>query len=134
MARALAANGARVVLNYPDETQERPVAEVLGSIEAAGGEGVALLADVSSEEQVLAMFEQIQAQGWGLHILVNNAGIAHSSPVELMEVADFDRLMGIHVRGTFLCTRSALPIFYKQNWGSRDQYGLTACLYRGSRV
>jgi 3-oxoacyl-[acyl-carrier protein] reductase len=111
VARALAANGAKVVLNYPDETQERPVAEVLGSIEAAGGEGVALLADVSSEEQVLAMFEQIQAQGWGLHILVN------SSPVELMEVADFDRLMGIHVRGTFLCTRSALPIFYEQNWG-----------------
>jgi len=117
VARALAANGARVFLNYPDEHQERHVSAILESIKAAGGEGEAVQADVSSEEQVLAMFAQIQAQGWGLHILVNNAGVAHSSPVELMEVADFDRLMGIHVRGTFLCTRSALPIFYKQNWG-----------------
>lgn len=117
VARALAGNGARVCLNYPDETQEHHAIEVLESIKAAGGEGMVLQADVSSEEQVRAMFEQIQTHGWGLQILINNAGVAHSSPVELMEVADFDRLMGIHVRGTFLCTRSALPIFYEQNWG-----------------
>ena len=53
MARALAANGARVFLNYPDEGQESRVSEILESIKASGGEGVAVQADVSSEEQVL---------------------------------------------------------------------------------
>ena len=72
-------------------------------------------ADVSCEADVLAMFHEIE--GAGLDILVNNAGIAHASPVESLEVADFDRLMGVHLRGTFLCTRSALRIMYEQNRG-----------------
>ena len=115
VAEALAANGAHVWLNHPDEASADAAAAVVSRITSAGGKAQAIQADVSCEADVLAMFQEIE--GAGLDILVNNAGIAHASPVESLEVADFDRLMGVHLRGTFLCTRSALRIMYEQNRG-----------------
>ena len=115
VATALAANGATVWVNHPDEATAESAEAVVTSISESGGAAQTIQADVSSESDVLAMFSTL---GSGpLDILVNNAGIAHSSPVETLEVEDFDRLMGVHLRGTFLCTRSALKIMYAQNSG-----------------
>ncbi len=115
VATALAANGATVWVNHPDEATAESAEAVVTSISESGGSAQTIQADVSSESDVLAMFSTL---GSGpLDILVNNAGIAHSSPVETLEVEDFDRLMGVHLRGTFLCTRSALKIMYAQNSG-----------------
>ena len=115
VASALAANGAMVWVNHPDEATAESAEAVVTSIAESGGAAQTIQADVSSESDVLAMFS---AFGSGLlDILVNNAGIAHSSPVEMLEVADFDRLMAVHLRGTFLCTRSALKMMYAQNSG-----------------
>jgi len=115
VASALAANGAMVWVNHPDEATAESAEAVVTSIAESGGAAQTIQADVSSESDVLAMFS---ALGSGLlDILVNNAGIAHSSPVEMLEVADFDRLMAVHLRGTFLCTRSALKMMYAQNSG-----------------
>ena len=115
VASALAANGAMVWVNHPDEATAESAEAVVTSISESGGAAQTIQADVSSESDVLAMFS---ALGLGLlDILVNNAGIAHSSPVEMLEVADFDRLMAVHLRGTFLCTRSALKMMYAQNSG-----------------
>ena len=115
VASALAANGAMVWVNHPDEASAESAQAVVTSIAESGGAAKTIQADVSSESDVLAMFS---ALGSGLlDILVNNAGIAHSSPVEMLEVADFDRLMAVHLRGTFLCTRSALKMMYAQNSG-----------------
>ena len=110
VARAMAANGAKVWVNHPDEATADAAETVVTSIAEAGGAAQAIQADVSSESDVLVMFSVL---GSGpLDILVNNAGIAHSSPIEALEVADFDRLIGVHLRGTFLCTRSALKKMY----------------------
>lgn len=115
VAKALAANGAMVWVNHPDESTAAAIETVVADIVEAGGAAQAIQADVSSEPDVLAMFS---ALGSGpLDILINNAGIAHSSPIEALEVADFDRLIGVHLRGTFLCTRSALKKMYAQNSG-----------------
>ena len=115
VARAMASNGAKVWVNHPDAATAHAAETVVSSIADAGGTAQAIQADVSSEPDVLAMFS---ALGSGpLDILVNNAGIAHSSPIETLEVTDFDRLMGVHLRGTFLCTRSALKMMYAQNSG-----------------
>ena len=115
VARAFAANGATVWLNYPDEASISAAEAIAAEIRASGGNAATVQADVSSEAAVAAMFESVAAEG--LDILVNNAGIAHSSPVEEMDAADFDRLLAVHVRGTFLCTRSALRMMYAQNSG-----------------
>ena len=115
VASALAANGAMVWVNHPDDTTADAAAAVVKGIADAGGVAQTIQADVSSESDVLAMFSALGSDP--LDILVNNAGIAHSSPIETLEVDDFDRLMGVHLRGTFLCTRSALKLMYAQNSG-----------------
>jgi 3-oxoacyl-[acyl-carrier protein] reductase len=63
------------------------------------------------------MFAELLASAGRLDILVNNAGIARSAPIEEISVADWDAVMGVHINGTFLCTRAALPIMYQQNYG-----------------
>ena len=115
VAEALGASGALVWVNHPDESTLEAAEAVVTAITEAGGKAQAVQADVSQEADVLAMFFQIGSEP--LDILVNNAGIAHSSPIESLAVNDFDRLMGVHLRGTFLCTRSALKIMYAQNSG-----------------
>tara|TARA_B110000503_G_scaffold42786_1_gene70059 strand:- start:1417 stop:2181 length:765 start_codon:yes stop_codon:yes gene_type:complete len=117
VAVALAANGAHVFVNYPRPEERANAAAVVEEIVASGGVGYLVEADVSNEAQVLSMFEQIQAVTPSLGIMVNNAGVAHSSVVEDMQLADFERLMAVHVTGTFLCTRAALRVFYQQNYG-----------------
>lgn len=115
VAKAFAANGAFVWVNYPDQAAAKAAEAVVAGIAEAGGQAQAIRADVSREADVLAMFSQL---GSGpLDILINNAGIAHSSPIEALDVDDFDRLIGVHLRGTFLCTRSALKMMYSQNSG-----------------
>jgi len=115
VVRTMAASGAKVWVNHPDDATADAAEAVVTSIAEAGGTAQAIQADVSSESDVLAMFSALDSDS--LDILVNNAGIAHSSPIEALEVADFDRLMGVHLRGTFLCTRSALKKMYAQNSG-----------------
>ena len=115
VASALAANGATVWVNYPDEATAESAEAVVTGIAQSGGAAQAIQADVSSESDVLAMFSVLESGP--LDILVNNAGVAHSSPIEALEVADFDRLVGVHLRGTFLCTRSALKMMYAQDSG-----------------
>ena len=115
VAEALAINGATVWVNYPNEAAAEAAQSIVLRIHDAGGAAQAVQADVSSESDVLKMFG---ALGSGtLDIMVNNAGIAHSSSIEALEADDFDRLMAVHVRGTFLCTRSALTMMYAQNSG-----------------
>ena len=115
VANAFAANGAMVWVNHPGEATLEAAEAVVAGIVEAGGTAQAIRADVSSESDVLAMFSALQSKP--LDILVNNAGVAHSSPIEALEVDDFDRLMSVHLRGTFLCTRSALKMMYAQNSG-----------------
>lgn len=115
VAAALAANGASVWVNHPDASTANAAGEVVDGIKEAGGRATAIQADVSSEAEVASMFAAVAADG--LDILCNNAGIAHASPVEEMAVSDFDRLMAVHVRGTFLCTRAALKLMYPRNRG-----------------
>ena len=117
IAKAFASSGAEVWLNYPNPTQELGVRSVLEAIEQAGGAAKLVLADVSEESSVTNMFEHLRSESNSLDILVNNAGIAHSSPIEKLQAIDFDRMLGVHLRGTFLCTRSALEIMYRQDSG-----------------
>ena len=111
VAEAYARSGARVYINYPDPSQAAPAEAVIAAIAAEGGEAMGVMADVSDEAQVDAMFATVESGSQSLDILVNNAGIAHSSPVESLATMDFRRVMDVHVLGTFLCSRAA-PVSY----------------------
>lgn len=117
VAIAFGAEGARVAVNYPDSQQQQKAEGVCAEIEAAGGSAIAVMADISEESEVDAMIESVREQFGDVSLLVNNAGIAHTAPLAEIPVATWDRLFGVHVRGTFLITRRVLPSMYQKKRG-----------------
>ena len=117
VVKAFARNGASVFVNYPNDTQAGAAEGVAEEIRSSGGSAQTIAADVSDEVQVATMFQVITQAAGRLDILVNNAGIAHSSPVETLALSDFQRVMDVHVTGTFLCSKAAIAMMYVQEQG-----------------
>jgi glucose 1-dehydrogenase len=109
IARALAAAGAEVAINYSRD--EKGAAAVARSIEAAGGRASVVKADVSSEADVLAMFDAVG----DVDVLVNNAGIQKDAPFAEMTVEDWNRVIGVNLTGQFLCSREVVRRLVKRN-------------------
>ncbi|MFN3552150.1 MAG: SDR family NAD(P)-dependent oxidoreductase [Novosphingobium meiothermophilum] len=106
IARRLAADGARVAINYRHDAAAAQ--EVVDAIVASGGSGFALQADVSDQAQIEEMFAQFDAQADGLDILVNNAGIGMMATLAQTDADTFDRQMAVNAKGPFLVTKAAL--------------------------
>jgi NAD(P)-dependent dehydrogenase (short-subunit alcohol dehydrogenase family) len=82
---------------------------VVRTIRESGGQAMAMKADVSREDEVLAMFARIDAKWGPLAALVNNAGVVDvSSRVDAMGVARLSRMLNTHVLGSFVCAREAV--------------------------
>ncbi len=90
---------------------------VLSAIKAAGQRALYLQVDVADEDQVREGVERVLQAFGRVDILVNNAGIVTQSPVAEMPVADWDRVLGVNLRGAFLCTRFVLPGMIAQGGG-----------------
>jgi 3-oxoacyl-[acyl-carrier protein] reductase len=115
IAIALAAAGAQVaIVDLADPTKS---AATVAAIEQPGGSAFALQADVAEEAQVLALFAKALARLGGLDILVNSAGILFEKPLLETSVAEFDRLIAVNLRGTFLVGREALRVMARQRRG-----------------
>jgi 3-oxoacyl-[acyl-carrier protein] reductase len=112
---AFAAEGARVAIAdcAPQDTVEAVAAE----IRAEGAEALPVRADVAEEAQVLKLFVAISGRLRGLDILVNNAGILIEKPLLETTAEDFDRLIGVNLRGAFLVGREALRVMAGQGEG-----------------
>jgi len=117
VARAFAAAGAAVAVNYPNADSADEAKALCADIEGGGGKAIALEADVSDAGAVRAMVDAAIAQLGKIDILVNNAGIALAAPVEDIDPADWDRVFAVHVRGTFLCSKYVLPHMYDRSSG-----------------
>ncbi|MBI1999604.1 MAG: SDR family oxidoreductase [candidate division NC10 bacterium] len=105
VALALGAAGASVVVNYvanPEAAQQ-----IVDKIKAGGGDALAIRADVSKEEEVRAMFQEM-FQAWGtIDILVNNAGLQRDAPFPDMTLEQWNTVLGVNLTGMFLCAREA---------------------------
>lgn len=103
-ARRLAADGAAVVIDYVGDAG--PARELAAEIEHNGGQAVPLAADVSGEDEVLALFRQArEALGGPVDLLVNNAGIESSHRLVDMPLSEWNRVLSINLTGAFLCAR-----------------------------
>jgi NAD(P)-dependent dehydrogenase (short-subunit alcohol dehydrogenase family) len=99
--------GWSVAVNYTSNADAAQ--EVVRQIQAQGGKAMAVQADVAQEQQVLAMFEQVDARLGRLTGLVNNAGVVDmASRVEDMSVARLRRMFDINVIGAIVCAREAV--------------------------
>lgn len=117
VASAFAREGAAVVVNHPSATERRAAEEVCARIASAGGQAIAVEADVSDEGACGRLVDACVARFGRLDILVNNAGIAAAAPIETIPVEVWDRIIAVHLRGTFLMTRRVLPLLYAQGSG-----------------
>lgn len=111
VAIALAAAGAKVVINYPFEKTKPDAEAVLNVITQAGGQGIIFQCDVSQEDQVIAMFEHTKQLYGTVDILVNNAGIQVDSPFESMSLKQWNAVIDVNLTGQFLCAREAIKEF-----------------------
>jgi len=117
LAQAFAAQGSKVAINAPDAAAMKQAKKLVTSIENQGGQACAIQADVSQASDVEAMVRQVQDTYGALDILINNAGIARSAPIHEITETDWDEVMAVHMKGTFLCTRAALPQMLERNRG-----------------
>ena len=106
IAKRLAADGARVAITYTKGADA--AAEVVKSIETAGGRAIAVQADASDVAAVQAAVAQTISAFGALDILVNNAGTAIPKPFEDTTLEEMDRVVDINIRGVFIATQAAL--------------------------
>lgn len=112
IAKALASAGARVVVNF--SSNEEAANGVVGDIRNAGGEAIAMRADVSREDQVLEMFQTMLKEYGTIDILVNNAGIQKDANFVDMTVEQWQSVLNINLTGQFLCAREAAKEFIRR--------------------
>jgi 3-oxoacyl-[acyl-carrier protein] reductase len=114
IALALARAGAAVaVCDVVPGPAEKVAAEIVG----AGGRATAVVADVAESAQVNAACDTTVTGLGGLDILVNNAGITRDTLLLRMSDEDFDRVLGVNLRGAFYFTRAASRPMMKARWG-----------------
>jgi 3-oxoacyl-[acyl-carrier protein] reductase len=115
IALSLASEGANLVVNYASSSTaaEQVVAEII----AAGGNAIALQADVSKTDQVDALVNATMQKWNRIDILVNNAGITRDTLLLRMKPEDWQAVIDLNLTGVFLCTRAVSKIMLKQKSG-----------------
>ncbi|HTK94362.1 MAG TPA: glucose 1-dehydrogenase [Terriglobales bacterium] len=116
IAIEMARRGATVVVNYIGPADA--AGEVVNAITQAGGAALAVAGDVSSATQVSAMIAQTVARFGRIDVLVNNAGIEMESPFLEKTEAEWDRVIAVDLKGTFLCTQAAAREMAKRGRGT----------------
>ncbi|MGI9050455.1 MAG: SDR family NAD(P)-dependent oxidoreductase [Rubrobacteraceae bacterium] len=114
VAEKLAKEGERVVVN---DLRGEAAKAVVARINDSGGSAAAAPGDVSDPESVERILEAAQEAYGPPEILVNNAGFLQQKRFTDLTVRDFDRMIAVHLRGTFLCTHAVLPNMISQGNG-----------------
>lgn len=112
IAIAMAKEGARIGINY--SSSEDGAKATLKEVEAAGGEGLILQADVSDPDSVESMFKQFIKQFGTIDILVSNSGIQKDAPFLEMSFEDWQKVLAINLSGQFLCAQHAAKEFIRR--------------------
>lgn len=113
-ALAFVSKGAKVVLAARRAQRLERLVERLG---AAGGEALAVATDVTDEDAVANLFEQAMARFGRVDVLINNAGIADSTPAEDTPLDLWRKVIDTNLTSAFLCARAAIPIMKRQGHG-----------------
>lgn len=105
VALAYAREGADVAVCFVDREAEAD--SLAAEVRTLGRKALAVRTDITREDEVAALFGAVAHAFGGLDILINNAGIQRPQGILEMSVADWDRMLTVHLRGAFLCSREA---------------------------
>ena len=115
IATALASAGYRVAVHYRQGKES--ATNVVARIVQAGGEAFAIEADLSHEESVAAMFHRVEQEIGPVDYLINNAGVNRDTLLAFMSDKQWDEVIETNLRGTYLCSRLALPGMMRRGGG-----------------
>ena len=111
----LSKEGANVIITY--NSNEEKAKEVIKEIEKNGVKGLAIKADVSSEEDVKSMMKTIKSQFDSIDVLVNNAGVTKDNLLIRMKSEDWDKVINTNLKGVYLCTKAVVRGMMKKRYG-----------------
>jgi 3-oxoacyl-[acyl-carrier protein] reductase len=112
---ALAKAGAKIVVNYASNSAAAE--DVVQRIRLMGGQAMAVRANVADESEVCDMMRIATTAFGAVSILVNNAAVNSDFLVEDLEVEEWDRVMSVNLRGTFLCSKHVIPMMRETGFG-----------------
>lgn len=115
IALQFAQQGAQVVINYRNSVAQ--VEELLNQVKEAGGQAIAVQADISKEEEAKKLMDEAVKQFGRLDVLVNNAGITKDNLMMRMTEEEFEGVIDINLKGTFFCMKYASAIMLKKRSG-----------------
>jgi glucose 1-dehydrogenase len=124
IAIRFAEEGAHVGINYhkggdelteTDKLVHEAMEECLRRVDQCGVTRVLVQADVSQEDDVSHMFAEVIDKLGGIDVLINNAGIQIQGESDKIAIDGFDRVLGVNLRGAYLCARAALQHFLAQD-------------------
>ena len=124
-ALRMAEEGARIALADVDAEGSKQVA---AELERIGSEGLVVSCDVSNGTQVQEAIDQAAKHFGRLDILVNNAGVLRDNLLFKMSESDWDTVMGVHLKGAFLCSRAAQKYMVEQKYGRIVSLSSTSAL------
>jgi len=119
IAIQFAQEGASVVVNYPFAKGQAQAQAVLDTIQKNKGKATAIQADISQYQQITELIQQTVEQFGRLDILVNNAGIEHHNAFVDVTEQEFDRVLGVDLKGAFFCAQAAAREMIKSKTAGR---------------
>ena len=132
IAKGLARAGADVAFSYRERRDEAE--KTLADIESLGRRGLALPMDVSDRTSVEAAAKDAHAAFGSLSILVNNAGVNKPTDFDQVSDADWEQILGVNLKGPFVCAQVFLPLLAKSGGGSIVHIGSVSGQYGGPRT
>ncbi|BAZ37791.1 glucose 1-dehydrogenase [Calothrix sp. NIES-4101] len=121
IAIRLAEEGCNIAINYhkssedAENTEDIAMQTACGNIENCGVQSLVIQGDVSKEEDIVQMVNTVVDTFGCLDILVNNAGIQTECPSHEVKTEDLDRVIGVNLRGAYLCARETIKQLLSQN-------------------
>ncbi|MFY2788984.1 3-oxoacyl-ACP reductase FabG [Rhodococcus sp. KRD162] len=125
VAKRLAKDGFGVAVVDLDEAA---CSDTVDAIQSAGGQAVAIGANVAEEESVQTAVDRIASEFGAPTVLINNAGITRDNLLFKMTVQDWDSVLGVHLRGSFLMTRAVQKHMIDAKWGRIVNLSSTSAL------
>jgi NAD(P)-dependent dehydrogenase (short-subunit alcohol dehydrogenase family) len=129
VAMGLAAEGAAVVVAEVDDPAGR---DSVAAITAAGGKAISIAADVSRVDDVRSLFQRTVEEFGTVDILINNAGIGIPRPLLEYTEADWDRQLGVNLKGMFFATQEAARLMIPKRQGKIVNFASTAAFVSSS--
>ena len=123
VAKRLAAGGASVVIN---DVNAEAAARAASDLHALGHAALAVAGDVTSGQDVGRLVARAVDHYGEVHILINNAGILRPTPVIDIQEDEWDLVVNVNLKGTYLCSRAVLPSMQKTGWGRIVNFSSTA--------